>query len=94
LSAVPRMVIAGVPIDAKVDLELIRLTAREILGDVGGTGLLRRKDIPRQMTLWTMTPPAEDGVADYASWERARDAAFGRRRFVEMKIPPQTVYPA
>lgn len=94
LGAVPRMAIAGVTIDAKVDLELIRLTAREILGDAGGAGLLRRPDVPRQVAMWTMTPPAKNGVADYASWERARDAGFGKRTFVEMKIPPGAIYPA
>jgi hypothetical protein len=37
-------------------------------------------------------PGADDGIEDYASWARARDAAFGPRRFVVMDLTPQAIY--
>lgn len=79
------MALAGVPADPTIDLELIRLTAREALGDASGAGLLHRQDVPSSVAMWLMTPPAGDGFADFAGWERAR-AGFGKRSFVEMKL--------
>lgn len=91
---VPKLALAGVNADAGIDLELIRLTAREALGDAGGANLLHRKEVPHPVAMWLMTPPAGDGFKDYAAWERARDAGFGKRSFVEMTISPQAVYAA
>lgn len=75
-----------------LDRELIRLAARTLLGDPGGTCLLRDSAIPPALGRWVTTPGDDDGIADYAGWERARKAAFGPRRFVEMDLSPRAVY--
>ena len=38
------------------------------------------------MAEWLVLPPADDAFQDYRSWERAREASFGARRFVEMDV--------
>lgn len=88
----PRLGLPGVPADAALDPELIRLTVREALGDPAGTALLHRADLPREVALWLVTPPADDAFRDYGTWEAAR-SAFGQRRFAEFKVSPEDVYP-
>ena len=94
LSALPRCALPGAEADARVDLELARLTVREALGDPGGGKLLAGKAVPRDFALWLSAPPAAAAAGDYAGWERARQRAFGPRRFVEMKVSPVDVYGA
>ncbi|HSU17716.1 J domain-containing protein [Longimicrobium sp.] len=76
----------------KLDRELIRLAGRTLLGDPGGTRLLRDPAIPAPLARWVTTPGDDDGIEDYANWARARDAAFGPRRFVVMDLTPQEIY--
>lgn len=94
LDAVPRAGAPGEPAGAGTDLELARLTVRESLGDPAGTRLLSEGRIPRSFALWLLSAPADEARADYASWETAREAAFGRRRFVDLKVSPEDVYGA
>lgn len=77
-----------------LDRELIRLVARTLLGDPGGTRLLRDPAIPAPLRRWVTTPGDDDGIEDYANWARARDAAFGPQRFVTMDLTPQEMYGA
>lgn len=77
-----------------LDRELIRRVGRSLLGDAGGMRLLRDAAIPRALRTWVTTPGVENGIEDYADWARARDAAFGPRRFVVMDLTPQAVYGA
>lgn len=76
----------------RLDRELIRLIGRSLLADPGGTRLLRDATVPRALRTWLTTPGVDDGIADYAAWARARDAAFGRRKFVVMDLTPQEMY--
>jgi len=76
----------------KLDRELIRLIGRTLLGDPGGTRLLRDPAVPAALARWVTTPGADDGIEDYADWARARDAAFGPRRFVVLDLTPQAIY--
>lgn len=76
----------------RLDRELIRQVGRSLLGDPGGTRLPRDAAVPRPLARWLTTPGADDGIEDYANWARARDAAFGPRRFVVMDLAPQEMY--
>ena len=89
LQLVPRMAIKGVPADTAVDSELVRLTARELAGDAGGMRLMTQPDFPKPFSTWLVMPSAEN---DFAGWERARDAAFGPRRFVHYNLTGSDVY--
>lgn len=76
----------------RLDRELIRLIGRSLLGDPGGTRLLRDAKVPKALRQWLTTPGAEDGIEDYANWARARHAAFGPRKFVVMDLTPREIY--
>jgi hypothetical protein len=89
---VPSHATAAKQATPRLDRELIRLVGRTLLGDPGGTRLLRDPAVPRALRTWVTTPGADDGIDDYASWARARDAAFGARRFVVMDLTPQEIY--
>lgn len=77
-----------------LDRELVRRVARTLLGDPGGTRLLRDPAVPAALRRWVTTPGDDDGIEDYANWARARDAAFGPPRFVAMDLTPQEIYGA
>lgn len=94
LSAVPRAGLPGAAAEASTDRELARLTVREALGDPGGGRILSDGSVPQAFALWLATPPAGDARRDYAGWEAARKAAFGPRRFVEMRVSSPDVYGA
>jgi hypothetical protein len=83
---------AGRSATPRLDRELIRLVGRTLLGDPGGTRLLRDPRIPPALRSWVTTPGDGDGIQDYANWARAREAAFGPRRFVAMDLTPQAIY--
>ncbi|MEZ5816030.1 MAG: molecular chaperone DnaJ [Hyphomicrobiaceae bacterium] len=76
-----------------IDLELIRLTARECLGDATGTRWHRGGVVPSPLKSWMLSPPLASASEDYAAWEEAREAAFGPRRFTETGVSAGDVYP-
>jgi hypothetical protein len=75
-----------------LDRELVRVIGRALLGDPGGTRLLRDPAVPAALRRWVTTPGDDDGIREYASWARTLDAAFGPRRFVEMDLTPREIY--
>jgi len=94
LSVVPRLGLPDAVAEGATDRELARLTVREALGDPGGGRILSDGSVPQAFALWLATPPAGDARRDYAGWETAREAAFGPRRFVELKVSSPDVYGA
>lgn len=92
LSTLPRLALAGQAVDGTVDLDLVRATVREALGDPAGVRISLRKDVPTAFATWLAMPPSKDARQDYASWERARESSFGPRRFVGMGVRPEAVY--
>lgn len=89
---VPSAAAAETTATPRLDRELVRRIGRSLLGDPGGTRLLRDASIPQALRRWVTTPGADDGIEDYANWARAREAAFGRRRFVVMDLTPREMY--
>jgi hypothetical protein len=75
-----------------IDLELIRATGREALGDPVGTRLSRDDAIPRPFAAWLRTPGSGDPVEDYRDWSAVLTESFGARRFVEMPIKASDIY--
>lgn len=78
--------------DTAIDLSLIRATARAALGDPAGQKIARDPSVPGALARWLIHPPAASARADYAGWEKAREAAFGPRRFVELAADPDQIY--
>jgi len=75
------------------DLELIRLTGRELLGDRNGTRLLDMNAAPRPMVEWLRGAPSASAVEDYSRWRQVLTASFGPPKFVEMALTADTLYP-
>ncbi len=91
LSLVPRMAIKGQPAESRMDLDLIRQTVRDALGDPRGTagGVA---SLPTQVGSWLAMPPAETAVEDYAAWQRALESGWGKRRFVDYPVRAADIY--
>ncbi|MEJ2125465.1 MAG: molecular chaperone DnaJ [Alphaproteobacteria bacterium] len=92
LNSVPPIVMDIKRATCAVDQELIRQLAREMLGDPGGTKLLRDKSVPTAFARWIAHPPARSAYADYCNWEKAREASFGARKFIELPVHPGDIY--
>ncbi len=92
LDAVPPMVADAKRAACAVDSELIRQLAREMLGDPGGTKLLRDGSVPRPFAQWIAHPPADSAQADYRNWEKAREASFGARKFAGVPAEAGDIY--
>ncbi|MEP3667023.1 MAG: J domain-containing protein [Roseibium sp.] len=74
----PRLAVAGQTVDSSVDLELIRLTVSEALGQKNLKAIL-----PKEMFAWLSFPPRKTAMEDYAAWHEALVAAWGPRKFVQ-----------
>lgn len=72
-----------------IDLETIRATARELLGDVEGTTL----DDGDELVRWLRLPAAGEPVAVYREWHAALERTFGKRKFVELRLEAADLYP-
>jgi hypothetical protein len=74
--------------DKRLDFELARHTAIEILGVPSATELRMRKDVPTQLADFLSAPfTASSAMELYSQWEKARDSAFGERKFVKFNVP-------
>jgi hypothetical protein len=78
---------------ARADLELIRATGRELLGDASGTLLQRDREVPRPLADALVHPGADCALSDYRRWRRTLHEAFGAPRFVPLTASPEQIYP-
>lgn len=92
VAAAPADVLTAKVGDPRLDLQCIRLLGREILGDAAGTRLAAN-GVPAPVADWLRIASAGSARDDYRSWARARDTGFGERRFVDLPVDPETLYP-
>lgn len=100
LNAVPQSTLNVAPPDlldkktatTKLDLELIKSIARDLLGDSGGS-ILRDKNVPKPLALWFTVPSIGKPIKDFERWDTVLKDSFGARRFVELNIEAAEVYP-
>lgn len=79
----------------KYDLDLLRATGREILGDITGSKLVRDKNIPKPLMQWAMSVGSSDAMKEYGYWmNTVLVDSFGARRFVELKLTSSDIYGA
>jgi hypothetical protein len=76
----------------RINLELVRATGRELLGDISGASLPWDKSLPRPMVDWLNYPSAGDAFTDYELWHEVLKDSFGARRFVELPVREADVY--
>ena len=91
-SLIPRLMVKGETVTTKVDVDLVKEIAQDLLGAPGGTGLHLDKAIPRPLIDWTLSPSTDDSVDEYKGWTNTLNAAFGKRKFVELSVSPKSVY--
>ncbi len=74
--------------DQRIDLQLVRETAYELLGDRGGARLLSRPDMRKELAQWLLSPAPKNAVLDYAAMEKTR----GERKFARYGKTAQEIY--
>lgn len=87
----PRSVLANGQADIRTDHVLIRVTGREILGDITGVQLTSR-GIPKPMADWLVLSGSGDAIKDFEAWGRVLKSSFGERRYVEMRVKSDDIY--
>jgi hypothetical protein len=91
LALAPRLAVKGEVVDARLDLELIRRTLRETLGDPTG-GTLLRGGAPEPIGRWLVMPPQAEATKDYAAWLAVLERVWGKRRFIRWDLRPDAIY--
>ena len=75
----------------RLDLTLIRVVGRELMGDPSGMSLVGVE--PKPMVDFLRRPTSGKAVDDYKNWnESALKPSFGKRRFVKLDINPSDIY--
>ena len=76
-----------------LDIELIKLTGREALGDASGSALLREKVVPAPMLTWLRTFGTDKVFEEYKLWhDKVLKESFGPRKFIKLDISADEVY--
>jgi len=89
----PRSALSSGRADFQIDNTMIRVAARELLGDASGVRLVHDKKIPKAMSNWLTLPGSGDAIEDFTTWHsKILIDSFGPRKFVEMDIDPDEVY--
>lgn len=89
----PKAVVEAKVASQRIDLECIKATGRELLGDISGARLMSDKEIPKPLFNWLQTPSQGDPKKDLKAWtERVLPDSFGPRKFIELKINVEDLY--
>ncbi len=76
-----------------LDLQSIKAIGRSCLGDPSGGSLRGRTDVPAPFTQFLQLPAAKSAFAEYERWPKVLEDSFGPRRYHELKITGEDVYP-
>lgn len=68
----------------KTDQELIRLTGRELLGDLSAA--------PKPMVDYLKSVSSKSAVEEYSDWGKVLDKSFGARKFTVMDLTADQLY--
>jgi hypothetical protein len=98
LSVVPRRTHDWLPWEVRTkkialhetDLELIRATVRELVGDI--TGRKFGKEVPKKMSQWLKTVASSAAVDEYSSWIKMLEDSFGKRKFTPLELTQEDLY--
>ncbi len=75
------------------DIELIRLTARELFNDQFGRNLISNPDVPNAFALWsTISSGIEKPLDEYEAYEKILALSWGKKQFVNMPITENMIY--
>ena len=94
INVAPSDVLRSKRADARVDLELIRQTGRELLGSPGSAPIKTNEKIPAAMARWFNGATSGSAVADYQLWKNVLEMDFGKPRFCRLDVEPGAIYAA
>lgn len=78
---------------AELDIECIRAIGRACLGDPTGGSLRGRADLPAPFAQFLQLPSSKSALVEYQNWPKVLEASFGPRRYHELKVTGDDVYP-
>ena len=78
--------------DGRVDLELIRQTGRELLGNGAALRMKPNDKIHPAMARWFNGATSGSAVTDYQLWKNVLEIDFGAPRFVRLAVAPNAIY--
>ncbi|MCA9802258.1 MAG: hypothetical protein KC777_09740 [Cyanobacteria bacterium HKST-UBA02] len=94
LDFAPPDIVARKRADIRLDLESIKATGRELLGDRSGARLQFESDeIPEALRAWLLCPTTGRAESDYFTFKHeVLTESFGAPRFVKMSLDSQALY--
>jgi hypothetical protein len=79
--------------DMTLDLELIKLIGRQLLGDPAGVKMNSDPRVPKAMANWLSDCADKDAFKSYATWQKEiLEKSFGVRRFAKMELTQSDIY--
>lgn len=89
----PLKIIHSKQADTSLNLEMIRVIGRELLGDKTGVYLPKDKNIPTPLINWLRDSSSKNAFEEYRIWQqKILKDSFGVRRFTEMKLTSNDIY--
>jgi hypothetical protein len=80
--------------DRRTDMEMIQALGRELLGDITGVRLASDRDVPPALAEWLQLSTHQGALATYKDWQdRVLIEAFGPRKFVQLDLTHDALYP-
>lgn len=76
----------------QLDLETVRLVARQLLGDEFGSKIISNKTIPTEIREWVLDKAGTNALKEYNDWNQLLDKAYGERTFIKMEINKNNLY--
>lgn len=87
----PSDILRGKISSPKLDLTLLRITAREMLGDISGTAL--PSTVPKAMASFLKGCSSGNPIEDYKNWSsKTLIDSFGQRKFLEFDVDQKDIY--
>lgn len=79
--------------ELKLDLSMIKLLGRTLLGDSNGVKLQHDQTIPKPFSNWLLEPDSFDIFSTYSHWiNNILHDSFGKRRFVKFDLSYKDLY--
>jgi hypothetical protein len=78
--------------DRRIDLETIRMVARQLLGDEYGAKILGNREIPQVIKDWVLGKSGKTALGEYQLWDETLNEAYGKRVFIKMDINRTNLY--
>lgn len=92
LSVCPMHIINSKKAGHMLDLELIKLVGRQLLGDSSGVYLSKDKSIPEPIVQFLRDGAGNNTIKEYEAWHNVLLKSYGKRSFTEMKLTEHNLY--